>query len=187
MKTVTLLKLTTLLFSLMVFSTQAADYKFDIAGQHAFIQFKVKHLGFSYIIGGFNKFDGAFSYDAENPSDSKANVTIEVASLDSNHAERDKHLRGSKFLDADQYPQITFSSTEYVKGESSDSVTGTLSLRGITKEVTLDVNHVGEGKDPWGGYRSGFTGTTTLNATDYGLPPYVGEIQVEINIEGVRQ
>lgn len=76
---------------------QAADYIVDKAGAHAFIQFKIKHLGYSWLLGRFNDFDGTFSYDKEQPEASKINIVIQTASIDSNHAERDKHLRGDDF------------------------------------------------------------------------------------------
>lgn len=161
----------------------AADYVIDKKGQHAFVNFKVSHLGFSYIIGRFNDFAGVFSHDPAKPGDSKANVTIQAKSLDTNHAERDKHLRSADFLEVDKYPEIKFVSSGFKDGK----LKGDLSIHGVTKPVTLDVNHVGEGDDPWGGYRSGFEGNVMLKAADFGMPDWVGDIEVTINVEGVRQ
>ena len=171
------------LFSL---SAMSADYEIDVPGQHAFVSFKASHLGYSYIMGGFNKFEGAFSHDADNPSASKANVTIDTSSLDTNHAERDTHLRGEEFLDVDNHPTITFTSTGYSGDGSSGKLEGDLTLHGVTKSIEIDVKHIGEDDDPWGGYRSGFAGTVDLNASDYGLPDWVGVLQVELNVEGTR-
>ena len=165
----------------------AADYVIDKAGQHAFVNFKASHLGYSYIIGRFNDFDGKFSHDANNPGASSVSVTIQAKSLDSNHAERDKHLRSSDFFDVDKYPTITFESTSYVAGSNGDTLNGKLTLHGVTKDVAIAVNHIGEGKDPWGGYRSGFEGSVMLKAADYGMPDWVGDVEVTLNIEGVRQ
>ena len=133
-------------------SAMAADYVIDKKGQHAFVIFKASHLGYSYIIGRFNDFDGKFSHDADNPAKSSVNVTINAKSVDSNHAERDKHLRSGDFLDVDKYPTITFNST----GFDGSTLKGDLNLHGVTKNVAIDVKQIGEGKDPWGGYRSGF-------------------------------
>lgn len=164
----------------------AADYNIDIPGQHAFITFKANHLGYSFIVGGFNRFEGKFSHDAGNPGASKVNVTIQADSVDTNHAERDKHLRSEDFLDVDKYPTITFESTGYSAGSGGGKLRGNLTLHGVTREIEIDVTHIGEGKDPWGGYRSGFVGTVDLNAADFGLPDWVGTLQVELNIEGTR-
>ena len=111
------MKLRTLLFS---FATAFAlaqavqmpayaeeTYDFDIKGQHAFIQFKIKHLGYSWLIGRFNRFDGSFTVDDHDTTKNRVNVEIDVASLDSNHAERDKHLRSADFFDVDKFPKAT--------------------------------------------------------------------------------
>ena len=164
----------------------AADYKIDIPGQHAFITFKASHLGYSFIVGGFNDFDGKFSHDPANPAASKVNVTIDAGSLDTNHAERDKHLRSDDFFDVASYPTISFDSTGYQAGAEGDKLTGNLTMLGVTREVEVDVKHIGEGKDPWGGYRSGFSGNVEIDAADFGLPQWVGKVLVELNIEGVR-
>ena len=164
-------------------AVMAADYIIDKKGQHAFVSFKASHLGYSYIVGRFNDFDGKFSHDADNPASSSVSVTINAKSLDSNHAERDKHLRSADFLDVEKYPTITFNST----GFDGSTLKGDLSLHGVTKNVSIDVKQIGEGKDPWGGYRSGFEGLITLKAADYGLPDWVGNIDVELIVEGIRQ
>ena len=179
-----LLTLTTLL---VCSAANAANYNIDIPGQHAFVTFKASHLGFSYIIGHFEKFDGSFSYDPANPSSSSANATIDVSSLNSNHAERDKHLKSDEFFAVSKFPQISFQSTKFDGTAEGGKLTGSLTLRGVTKEVVLDIVRIGEGKDPWGGYRSGFQGTLTLGAGDYGFPAWVGDVDIELIIEGIRQ
>ena len=106
---------TTFLLALMTqaLPTQAADYVIDTQGAHAIIQFKIKHLGYSWLLGRFNKFDGQFSYDEKKPNAAKVEVNIDPASIDSNHAERDKHLRSKDFLDVSQFPTAKFVSTGY--------------------------------------------------------------------------
>ena len=91
----------------------AATYDIDNEGAHASINFKIQHLGYSWLTGRFNDFDGSFEYDAAKPADSSINVTIDTTSIDSNHAERDKHLKGSDFLDVKKYPTATFKSTGF--------------------------------------------------------------------------
>ena len=167
-------------------SAMAANYTIDKKGQHAFVNFKVSHLGYSYIIGRFNDFAGEFNHDANNPNASKVEVVIQTASVDTNHAERDKHLRSEDFFEVSKYPTITFKSTGYKASSSGDKLTGDLTIHGITRPVTIDVRHIGEGKDPWGGYRSGFEGAVTLKASDFGMPEWVGDVEIELNIEGTR-
>lgn len=186
------MRIKTILSSLLLAGTLAstpvmsADYNIDIPGQHAFITFKANHLGYSFIVGGFNKFEGKFNHDAGNPGASKVNVTIDASSIDTNHAERDKHLRSEDFLDTSKYPTITFESTGYAAGSNGDKLTGNLTMHGVTKAIEIDVKHIGEGKDPWGGYRSGFVGNVMLKAADFGLPEWVGMLDIELNIEGTR-
>ena len=180
------------LASLFSVSAQAADYKIDTAGAHAFVQFKIKHLGYSWLLGRFNTFDGGFSYDAAAPEKSEIEVVIETASLDSNHADRDKHLKGSDFLDVKKFPKAVFKSTKFeVKDADNAVVTGTFKLHGVEKTITFPVQKVGEGKDPWGGYRVGFEGKTSLKLADYGitydLGPASTHVEIELHIEGIRQ
>lgn len=173
-------------------SAQAADYVIDTEGQHAFIQFKINHLGYSWLLGQFNDFEGSFSYDEDKPEQAKVKVTVNTNSLDSNHAERDKHLRGGDFLNVAKFPQATFVSTSYQPdGDGSGVLKGELTLHGVTKAIEIDVAEVGAGPDPWGGYRRGFEGTTTLTLKDFGidydLGPASKDVQMYLSIEGVRQ
>ena len=170
----------------------AADYNVDREGAHAAINFKVQHLGYSWLTGRFNDFDGTFSYDKDKSDTSQIKVVIQTASLDSNHAERDKHLKGKEFLDVHQYPTATFISTQYkANDEKSGMLTGEFSLHGVTKTINFPIEIIGEGADPWGGYRAGFSGTTTLKLADYGIDYNLGpastHVELELYIEGVRQ
>ncbi len=180
------------LLSCFSFSLQAATYKIDDVGAHAFITFKIKHLGYSWLLGRFNKFEGQFEYDAAQPEKSSIKVFIKTASVDSNHAERDKHLRGEDFLDVDKYPDSSFISKgiEVIDAENA-VLTGDFTLHGVTKEIRFPVQKVGEGKDPWGGYRAGFTGKTELKLSDFGITYNLGPastiVEIELNIEGIRQ
>jgi len=171
---------------------EAADYKIDVKGAHASINFKIKHLGYSWLTGRFNDFSGGFSYDPAAPEKSMVSVEINTASLNSNHAERDKHLRGDDFLDVKKYPKAEFKSTKFeVKSDNDGIITGDLTLHGTTKSISFPVKKIGEGKDPWGGYRSGFSGVTSLKLADYGisydLGPASTHVELELNIEGIKQ
>lgn len=170
----------------------AADYAIDIEGAHAFIQFRIQHLGYSWLYGRFNEFDGKFTYDEKNPSANKVEVIIHTASIDSNHAERDKHLRGDDFLDVKKFPQARFVSSGFEdKGDGTAVLTGDLTLHGVTRPVVIDVEHIGQGKDPWGGYRAGFFGTTRLKLADFGITRDLGpasqEVELMLSVEGIRQ
>ena len=119
------------------------------------------------------------------------NITIDTGSIDSNHAERDKHLRSAEFLDTSKFPRATFKSMGY-KGDASGGVlTGELSFHGVTKTIAFPVKKVGEGDDPWGGYRAGFEATTQIRRSDFGmdydLGPASETMDFDLYIEGVRK
>jgi polyisoprenoid-binding protein YceI len=180
-----------LLLSVASMQASAADYVIDTKGQHAFIQFKIQHLGYSWLLGNFNTFEGKFSYDANDVNATKVALTIDTNSVDSNHAERDKHLRGKKFLDVKAFPQAKFVSTKVVSEGGQKSVLhGDLTLHGVTKNVAIQVNEIGGGKDPWGGYRQGFEGKTTFALADFGIMTNLGpasqNVEMYLSIEGVR-
>lgn len=167
----------------------AAEYKVDLS--HAFIQFEISHLGFSTLVGRFNDFDGSFTWDKANPASASIEVRVNTASIDSNWAERDKHLRGDEFLDVEQYPTAVFKSTKYHGDANGGRMDGTLTLHGVTKPITLDVKVIGEGDDPWGGYRAGFAAKTSINRSDFGisynLGPAAETMTFDLFIEGIRQ
>lgn len=172
-------------------SAEPVKYKFDIEGAHAFIQFKIKHLGYSWLLGRFNQFDGSFILDEENPKNSKVEVTIETKSLDTNHAERDKHLRDTDFFSVKEFPEATFVSKNVeALSDKSGKILGDLTLKGVTKPVVLEVNYIGGGKDPWGGFRQGFEAKTKIKLSDFGftydLGPASTEAEIYISIEGIR-
>ncbi|MAQ99136.1 MAG: hypothetical protein CMI00_01190 [Oceanospirillaceae bacterium] len=187
--------LLTTLFSvtaLTATAAQAATYDVDNEGAHASVNFQIQHLGYSWLTGRFNDFDGSFEYDAAAPEKSSIEVVIDTTSLDSNHAERDKHLKSADFLDVKKYPTATFKSTGFKStGEGKGEITGDFTLHGVTKSITFPVKRIGEGNDPWGGYRAGFTGSTTLKLKDYGidydLGPASTTVEITLHIEGVRQ
>lgn len=170
----------------------AADYVIDKQGQHAFVNFKISHLGYSWLYGTFKDFDGTFSFDAKAPEASKVKVELKTGSVDTNHAERDKHIKSGDFLNASKHPTATFESTGVKStGEGTADVTGNLTLNGVTKPVVIKAKFIGEGSDPWGGYRAGFEGTTTLKLKDFDIQKDLGpasqEVELIISFEGVRK
>jgi len=170
----------------------AADYVIDTKKAHASILFKISHLGYSWLYGRFNTFHGEYSYDKENPAASKVSVEIDTASIDSNHAERDKHLRSEDFLDVKKYPKAKFTSTRFIdNGDGTGVLQGDFTLHGVTNPLSINVKYVGAGNDPWGGYRTGFEGSTKLALKDYGirydLGPASAEVELILNVEGIRK
>lgn len=172
----------------------ADNYVIDTKGAHASINFSIKHLGYSVLTGRFDKFDGEFSYDPAKPEASTINVTIDTSSINSNHAERDKHLRSADFLNVDKFPKATFVSKS-IKVDADDKdefdIIGDLTLNGVTKSVTIEVEKVGEGKDPWGGYRAGFSGDTEIKLKDFNIKMDLGPasqtVKLELEVEGVKK
>lgn len=189
----TKLAITSLLTGAMFLpAVNAADYIIDNKGAHASINFKIKHLGYSWLTGRFDKFDGKFSYDPANVSASKIEVNIDTSSVNSNHAERDKHLRSDDFLDVSAFANAKFVSESVTKKAGDQlEVKGVLTLHGVSKTITIDAQAVGEGKDPWGGYRAGFSGTTTIALTDFAIKMNLGpastHVQLDLHIEGKKQ
>jgi polyisoprenoid-binding protein YceI len=171
----------------------ADDYVIDTKGAHASINFAIKHLGYSVLTGRFDTFSGEFSYDPAKPEASSINVTINTGSVNSNHAERDKHLRSADFLNVEKFPEATFVSTKVVVGDVKNafSLVGDLTLNGVTKSVTIAVDKVGEGKDPWGGYRAGFSGETEISLKDFNVKMDLGPasqvVKLSLQVEGVKK
>jgi polyisoprenoid-binding protein YceI len=150
-------------------ATSAVTYTIDPA--HSSVGFKIRHFMVAYIRGGFSGVTGDVIFDAANPANTKINATIDVTTLHTHDAKRDAHVQGADFLDAEKNPSMTFVSKKVVAdGKNQWKVTGDLTLRGVTKEVTLDVESAGvEAKDPWGNLRTGASAETTIKRGDYGL------------------
>ncbi len=163
----------------------AAEYEIDPS--HTFIQFQISHLGFSTLNGRFNQMSGNFNWDMAKPDASTIQIEINTDSIDTNWAERDKHLRGEDFLEIDKYPTASFKSSKFTDGK----LEGTLTLHGVSKPITMDMQAVGEGDDPWGGYRAGFDATTTLRRSDfelnYDLGPAAETMSFSLHVEGIRK
>jgi len=170
---------------------EAEQYSIDEG--HTFVTFEVNHIGYAWIPGTFNEVSGTFTYDSDERSNNGAEFTIETASIDTEHARRDKHLRGEDFLDVSRYPQATFESVSYEPtGENAAVMTGNLTIKGVTREVELQVRELRAATDPWGDFRRAFEASTTINMDDfnidqYGLPPVSKEIDLRIAVEGLRQ
>ena len=177
-------------FSIVGFSASADDYVIDTKGAHAFVQFRVKHLGYSWLYGRFNDFDGEFTYDPKDDAKNKVVMNVDVTSLDSNHAERDKHLSEAKYLNSKKNKTAKFVSTSFkTVSDNKAELAGQLTMLGVTKSVTFDVDIIGGGKDPWGGHRQGFEARATIDSSDFGLKSAkkVGQVELVVSIEGCKK
>ena len=149
-------------------TTALTTYNLDPS--HSEIGFAVKHLMVTNVKGSFHKFDARIELDEQDLVNSRLEVTIDAASIDTRNADRDAHLRSADFLDVEKYPTLTFVSKRIDRvGEDEYKVAGDLTIRGVTREVTLDAQETGRGKDPWGGSRIGFELRGRLNREEYGL------------------
>lgn len=170
----------------------AAPQQFKVDSAHTAVRFKISHIGFSWIHGRFNDVSGSFTYDPENPGNSSARFTIQAASIDTGHAERDKHLRGEDLFAVGEYPTATFVSTGYEKtGEDKAILAGKLTIKGVTHPVEFQVAELAARTDPWGNFRRGFSARTTVRLTDYNIDFGVGTpsqtAEIIVSLEGVRQ
>lgn len=148
-------------------AAQAAVYKVDT--DHSSVSFKIRHL-LSNVTGHFKTFEGTIEYERGKPETWKTSGSIDAASIDTNVPERDKHLRSADFFEVEKFPKIEFKSTEVESAtDTSAKLKGLLSIHGIEKPVTLDIEIHGVGKDPWGNVRAAFTATTKINRKDFGL------------------
>lgn len=169
----------------------AAEYVIDGsgAGMHASIQFRAKHMGISPLWGRFDDLQGSFTWDAVNPEASSVRVTINPASINTNHAERDAHLRSEDYINVDVFPEAEFNSTSVEKlAEGKIRVNGVLLMHGVSLPISIDAEVIGEGETLFGDYRVGFEGIATLNLSDFGIELMPDpQLELILSIEGIRQ
>ncbi len=165
---------------------------------HSLVAFSARHMMISKVRGRFENFSGTIDFDENNPAASTVNVEIDAASINTREDQRDGHLRSPDFLDVENHPKLTFQSKRVEQTNSNNGkLIGDLTIRGLTKEVTLDVEYAGQAKSPWGTTSAGFSGTTTINRKDWGLEwnqvletggVLVGDkIKIDIELELVKQ
>jgi polyisoprenoid-binding protein YceI len=143
---------------------------YTIDPSHSRIGFVARHAMVTKVRGSFNDFAGTFTADGDVPTNSSAQLVIQAASIDTRNADRDAHLRSNDFFAMDDHPEIRFESTDIEQVDAGEfKVTGDLTLRGVTKPVTIDLEFTGTATDPWGNTRVGFEGSTTVNRKDWGV------------------
>ena len=137
---------------------------------HSRIGFVARHAMVTKVRGSFNEFEGTAVLDAASPERSTATLTIKAASIDTRNAQRDEHLRSNDFFAMDEFPEITFVSTGASKVDGENfSLTGSLTIKGVTRSVTVPFSYEGAATDPFGNLRVGFEGSTVITRTDYGV------------------
>jgi polyisoprenoid-binding protein YceI len=176
-----------------------AQVTYQIDSAHSAAHFSVRHMMVSNVRGEFSKLSGSVVYDAANPANSSLEAKVEVASINTREPQRDTHLKSADFFDAEKFPELTFVSKKVTNDDKNGvQVTGDLTIRGVTREVTLSVDGpTPEVKDPWGGFRIGATAETKISRKDFGLTwnmaletggVLVGdEVKISIEIEAARQ
>lgn len=167
---------------------EATTYKVDQT--HSSILFKCKHLGVSYQYGRFDQFSGSFTL-GDDAASSNVSITVDPESVNTNSEGRDKHLRSADYFNVKQFPEMKFESTKVAKGEGEAyTVTGDLTLHGVTKEISMDVTKVGEVDAGKMGQRAGFVGSFTIDRMDYGIesaPDMLGhDVEMMFSIEGIK-
>jgi polyisoprenoid-binding protein YceI len=171
-------------------------WKFDPV--HSNVGFSVRHLMISKVHGRFHNWTGSLSIDEAQHAASAVEVDIDAASIDTKDAQRDEHLRSADFIDAANFPKITFRSSRVEKeDEQTYKVTGNLTIRGVTREVTLDTEYLGRQKDPWGGERIGFSAKTAIDRKNFGLTfnmPLEGggvmvgdKVEITLDVEAIKE
>jgi polyisoprenoid-binding protein YceI len=171
---------------------------YSIDNTHSDINFSVRHMVFAKVRGHFTKWTSELVFDPADPSRSSVTVSIDATSIDTREAQRDGHLKSPDFLDTEKFPTISYKSrTVERKGDKKYSVVGDLTIHGVTKPVTLEVEALGGGKDPWGNERLGFAAKTKIDRGDFGLKwnqvleaggVLVGEhIEIEADVEVVAK
>lgn len=148
----------------------AGRSEWTIDASHTLVEFAVKHMMIATVKGRFGEVSGTIVLDEESLENSSVEVEIDAASIDTRSADRDAHLRSADFLDVENHPKLIFRSRRVEsEGEGRFRVVGDLTIRGTTREVVLEVEDQGRGKDPWGGERAAFSARTEIDRTDFGL------------------
>ncbi len=178
-------------------NTHMATNSWDIDVSHSAIHFWVRHMIISKVHGRFAKWAGAIELDEQDLTRSTVDVRIDAASIDTQVADRDTHLKSADFLDVTKYPELTFRSKRIEKAGGGYRVIGDLGLHGVTREVALEAEFAGSGKDPWGNTRAGFSAKASLDRRDYGLVwnaaletggVLVGEkVEITLELEAVKR
>ena len=186
-----LIKSTALALTLLASSNVLAKAeKYQIDPTHSFVQFKVSHMGFSWLLGSFTQMEGELNFDEQDISNSSVKVTVNTGSLETSHAKRNKHLKSDDYIDAGKFPKASFVSQAVSQQGDNILIKGNLTFHGVTKPLTITAKEVGAGKSPWGDMRRGYEGTATFDRTEFGIKGKTGskaaEVQLMLFIEAIK-
>ncbi|CAN5133756.1 YceI family protein [soil metagenome] len=148
---------------------ETATQTWKLDPSHTSIEFSAKHMMLTTVKGRFGELEGTIDINGTTPDSAMVKATMKAASLDTRNEQRDGHLRSADFLDVENFPEVTFTSTKIAGLKDRFTITGDLTIRGTTKSVTLDVTYEGTGIDPWGGERLGFSASTKIDRREFGL------------------
>ncbi|MDE3838995.1 hypothetical protein C0966_06350 [Bacillus methanolicus] len=147
-----------------------AKSRWAIDTAHSSVEFSVRHMMIAKVKGSFDNFSASIEADPTDLTTADIEFNVDVASINTRNSDRDAHLRSADFFDAENYPSLTFKSTKIVKKDDDEyEVTGDLTIRGVTRQETFTVTFEGQGKDPWGNEKVGFSAEGKINRSDYGL------------------
>jgi polyisoprenoid-binding protein YceI len=182
----------------MMVEDDMATTTWQLDPSHSSIGFSIRHLVVSKVRGRFTDWEGQLAYDPQAPERAAVSVRIRAASVTTAEPQRDAHLRSADFFDVEAYPELTFSSREVEPaGQGRFNVVGPLTLHGVTKDVALEVEYLGQAKDPWGGQRAGFSAKASIDRRDFGLSfnqvletggVLVGDrVDIQIDIQAIQR
>jgi polyisoprenoid-binding protein YceI len=170
--------------------------RWNIDTAHSHLDFVVRHMVFSKVRGTFTKWSGAIEIDTTDPTRSHVSMKADVASIDTHEAQRDNHLRSGDFFEAEKHPELTFTSKSVSAGGEKFDVTGALTIRGVSHDVVLHVEATGQGKDPYGNQRAGWSAKASINRKDFGMHFNAAletggvmvsdKVDIEIEIEAIK-
>jgi len=171
-------------------TAQSAD-TYQIDPVHSFASFSIGHLGIGLVRGFFSDIAGTIAFDAADATKDAIDVTIRTASVNTHVDKRDEDLRSPNFLEVEKYPTMSFKSTAIARQGDGYTVTGDFTLHGVTKTITATAKLLGAGKDPWGGYRTGYVADFSVNRTDYGmtydLSGITDKVDISVAFEAVKK
>lgn len=193
-----MLKRTVVLALVVLFAAASVPADtWNVDKSHSSVDFTVSHMVISKVRGGFDDFEGVIKFDGENWDKASTTWTIQVASIDTEDEKRDEHLRSGDFFEVEKFPTMTFESKEVVNTEGGDfRLTGDLTIKGVTKEVTFDGEFRGVVNDPWGNTRAGFSAVTSIDRKDFGITwnktldqgglAVGNEVDIRIEVEAIK-
>ena len=191
-------KMFLIMFLVVIFATTGQADTWSLDKAHSSVGFSVRHLVISKTTGKFDDFTGTIVFDGKNFAAASVELTVQMASVDTDDEKRDEHLRSADFFETEKFPTMDFKSKKVTKGEGDAfTITGDLTIKGVTKEVTFDCQFPGVVNDPWGNTKAGFSAMTQINRQDFGVTwsksldgggLVVGDdVDVMIEVEAVKE